>query len=144
MFLQNVQVPVSDVQFNSVFFEEASAVARVLAACLHINKEVSFTISLQGCPDIFRTAGFRIRFSGSQHTADFEIRVNFMCQLGRFGRCHQLMVRSLIFDLLRIIFAVQIHAAAKERNMQNHIDFIKSQPVLDFITVAFKQNLCII
>ena len=51
----------------------------------------------------------------------------------RFGTGNQLMVNGLIDVLFAAVFR---QSNAGERRMQRHIDFVKGQPVFDFIFIT--------
>ena len=74
-------------------------------------------------------AGIGIGAASSQHTAHFVLRIHLMGNLCSQSRGHQLMVSSLVLHLFLVFAFLEAKTCPHKRSMQNHINFIKGQPV---------------
>ena len=67
-----------------------------------------------------------------------------MRQLYRLCAGHQLVMGGLILDLLHILAGVEYQPGAGKGQVQQHVDFIKGEPVLHLALEAVEQHLAVV
>ena len=127
-------------QVDLLLLQQLMKIGRIGSPHLYITEQIAFAILHTCLPYILRMTAVRIDTARSEHAAYLILRINIICQLCCECACNQLMMCSLIHDLLLVLSCFKADACTEKGSMQYHVDFIKRQPVADTSLKMQKQG----
>ena len=133
---QNLAVLVGHAHVDTQTLKLLDSVGRVIAAALNVDKEVVVLVVELRLAHVARAAAVGVVRAGSEHAADLNLGVDLVSNLGSPSAGDKLVVGGQILDGLLVLALLKDQAGTHKRQVQDHVDLVKGEPVLHQALVA--------
>ena len=120
-------------------------VGRVVAAQLHVGKDITFTHGLLGEHHVFRLTGERIERHHGQHAADLHLWIDPPRCFHRQRAGNELVMQYLVHGLFRVFVVGIDHAGTAVAEQRGApvalvVDLVEGHPVFHFVLIALEDH----
>ena len=133
---QNLAVLVGHAHIDAQTFELLDGIGRVIAAALDVDEEVVVLVVELRLAHVARTAAVGVVATGGEHAADLDLGVDLVGDLGSPSAGDELVVGGQVLDSLLVLALLKDQAGTHKRQVQDHVDLVKGEPVLHQALVA--------
>ena len=133
---QDLAVLVGHAHVDAQALELLDGISRVIAAALDVDEEVVVLVVELRLAHVARTATVGVVRAGGEHATDLNLGVDLVGDLGSPSAGDELVVGGQVLDGLLVLALLKDQAGTHKRQVQDHVDLVKGEPVLHQALVA--------
>ena len=137
---QDLAILVGHAHIDAQALEFLERISRIIAAALNVDKEVVVLVVELCLAHVARTAAVGVVATCGKHATDLDLRVDLVSDLGCPSAGDELVVGGQVLDGLLVLALLKDQTGTHKRQVQDHIDLVKGEPVFHQTLVAGKDR----